>query len=487
MAFDEKIFIRALIDRPADARKYGRSFNPMWLKSIELRPVLVKLFDFTKKYATPPSISTLRQLFIDEDAKAYEIRFKDVLDGLDATKPDPSEVLYCLSKVHDSAVVMSLESLVNSHGFTELVEAQDGAEVMAEVKKWMTNFHDPFESVELNIEDAFLRVLDDRGWKNESRKIPTHIEFIDEWCGGGLNPKQLGIVLAPTGNGKSVVLCAMADHLVKIDKRKVLYISNELAWDEVALRFATLFTGIDLNTMDKEPLLMLQANERAGHFKGLLKTWEIMKEITTDEIEVKLKEYLDLYGWAPEVIILDYMERMAPTTSGYKRDATWNWYGAIAQDLVRLAKKTGTLIWTAGQSNRSGMNTKNEQSMEHTQGSIKHLQEASAVISFRERKDYSKVAQRENEYVKILEFTALKMRHAKGASGVKLVETDFSKMLITNKYHTPEDFKGLTDEDQENFKDVDPDKMVDDKKEVERNYEQREYVPRKPQRRAGRR
>lgn len=484
MAFDEKMFIRALIDRPADARKYGKSFDPMWLKTIELRPVLAKFFEFTKKFGTPPGISTLRQVFIDEDAKAYEIRFKDILDDLEKTQYQHSDILYCLSKVHDMTVVMSLDSLIHSHGFTELLEAGSGAEVMEEIKKWETNFHDQYASVELNIEDAFLRVLDERGWKNENRSIPTHIEFIDEWCGGGLNPKQLGIVLAPTGNGKSVVLCAMAHHMVTIDKRNVLYISNELAWDEVAMRFGTLFTGIDLNLMNREPLLMLQANERVGHWgvEGKLKTWEVMKEITTDEIEARLKEYVDLYGWSPDVIILDYMERMAPTTEGYKRDSTWNWYGAIAQDLVRLAKKSNTLIWTAGQTNRGGMNKKNEQSMEHTQGSIKHLQEASAVISFRERKDYTKAAQKENEHVKILEFTPLKMRHAKGSVGEKLVEADFGKMMITKQYHTAEDFEGLTDEDKKNFKDVDPDVMVDEKKAVDRNFD-KTYTPPKPSRR----
>jgi replicative DNA helicase len=472
MAFDEKVFVKALIERPTDARKYGKSFEPGWLQSVELRPVLAKLFEFTQKNSMPPSMNTLRKLFMEEDAKAYEIRYKDILDDLDKMPYDVSEAVHTLNNAREVSIVWSLESLFHSQQFSASRAALDGAEVVRDLRKWLTNFHDDNESVDLRMEEAFEKLMMERGWKNVNHKIPCGISFIDDWTGGGLRPKQLGIIIAPTGHGKSVALSVMAYKMVVSYNKNVLYISNELAWDEVTERFGALFTGYDLDTIINEPTVLKKANERIKQWgiENKLHTWEVRSEITADDIEVKLKELKDLYGWEPDAVVMDYMERMRPVLAdGYSRDSTWNWLGAIAGDLVRFAKRNDVLVWSAGQTNRAGMNNKNEQTMEHTQGSIKHLQEASAVISLRSRDDYNEKIQVEHPEVSILEFRALKMRHSKRAASSILVEADLGKMLITQEFHKAADFAGLTEEDKENFK-GDPDKMVEPKEVKDREY-----------------
>lgn len=445
MAFDEQLFIRALIDRPADAKKYCQSFEPTWLKSVELHPVLNKLFEFTKKYTTPPSMNTLRQLFIDEDVKLYENRYKAVLDKIEAKPLETSDVIYCLDKAKEAAIVLSLTSMVNAADFNHMIDKGDGHEVMREIRKWYAKFEGDHDSVELRIGEAVDRMIAERGWKNESTEIPTGVPFIDDWCGGGLRPKMLGIVLAPTGHGKSVVLSVMAYKMALIQQKRVLYISNELAWEDCTARFGALIAGTDINSIVREPSILRQGNERLTNW-GLnnnLWLWETTSEITADDIESRIKHYIDLYGWSPEVVIMDYMERMKPVTTGYARDATWNWYGAIASDLVKFAKRNKLLVWTAGQTNRSGINNDTEQSMTQAQGSIRHLQECSAVIAMRRRSDLKAEGSPDVDF---LEFQALKMRHSKRSDQSLIVEADLGKLLITNHYHTKDEWAATAED-----------------------------------------
>ena len=444
MAFDEALFIRALMDRPADAKKYCQTFDPMWLSTVELRPVIDKVFEFTKKFTTPPSIDVLRQMFIEADQKSYDIRYKPVIDKIAAKPLVTSDILYCLDKAKEVAITLSLNSLVNSPDFVKLMEVGDGAEVMREVRKWYTKFEGEHDSVELRIGEAVDRMIEERGWKNAQTEIPTGIDFIDDWCGGGLRPKQLGIVLAPTGHGKSVVLTVLAYKMALIQQKRVLYISNELAWEDCTARFGALIAGTDINSIIREPTTLRQGNERLTNW-GLnnnLWLWETTTEISADDIESRIKHYIDLYGWSPEVVVVDYMERMKPVQTGYARDATWNWYGAIAGDLVKLAKRNALLVWTAGQTNRAGMNNDVAQSMQTAQGSIRHLQECSAVIALRQRGDMK--LDKKPDF-KILEFQALKMRHSKRTDDSLFVEANMGKLLITHHYHSKEEWQATED------------------------------------------
>lgn len=456
MGFDEKLFIRALMDRPADAKKYCQTFDPSWLRTVELRPVIDKVFTFTKDFSTPPSMDTLRKLFIDEDSQSYDIRYKQTIDDLDKCKLDTDSVLYCMDQAKDMAIVWSLESLFNRTDFAAMREDNEGKEVIREVQKWLTQFDGANDDVELRIGDAIQKLIKERGWENYNTDIPTGIEFLDDWCGGGLRPRQLGLILAPTGGGKSMALMVMAYKMSLIMGKRVLFISNELSMNEVTERFGALIAGQDMNTVQREPSVIKAGMERLQKLgiQDRLYLAEVNRDISTNDIEAMMKRYIDLYGWSPEVVIVDYMERMKPTVTDVKRDKVWDWFGAIASDLVRFAKRTNTLVWTAGQTNRGGLSSENEQSMAQAQGSIKHMQECSAVIAMRQRGDLKT----DNDHVKILEFRALKMRHSKRDDTSLLVEVDLGKMLITRNYHSKDEWK-----DNKDTKDL-PDGAPEEKK-----------------------
>jgi replicative DNA helicase len=435
MEFDELLFCRALMDRPADAKRFSQFMKPEWLKTVEYRILLDKIYEFTKTFSIPPSVETLRKVFQDEDSSAYNTRYKDTIDQLAKVNLEQSEVLYCLDAAKKVGIVWSLETMFNNPDFIHKREQKEGSEVMHDIQEWITQFEGTNEDVEMRIDDAVEHLIKERGWMQKDVEIPCGIEFIDEWCGGGLRPKQLGLILAPTGHGKSTCLMVMAQKMALLSDIRVLFISNELSMGEITERFGAMISGEDINTVIHEPTVIRKGIETLTKWGYTDRLWlvEVNREISSDDIEGMMARYINLYGWKPDVVIIDFMERMKPTVSGHKRDETWNWYGAIAQDLIRFAKRTNTLIWTAGQTNRSGMNNKVEQGMAQAQGSIKHLQECSAVIAMRQRSDFDNEKKPD---IRMLEFLALKMRHSKRPENSLVVEANLGKMSISKNYHS---------------------------------------------------
>ena len=450
MNFNEQIFLRSLMDRPADARKYTEIFKPHWLKTAELQPILAKIFEFTKDKAIPPGINTLREMFIDEDKTAYDIRYKDTLDRLEAVEYTDDQVLYTLDKVKNIMISWSLEAMVQSPDFVQSLEHFEGGEVIKEVQKWVASFEGNNEDVEFKIQDAVEELIKTRGWNQPMTNIQTHIEFIDAWCGGGLRPRQLGIIMAPTGAGKSMCLMIMAYKMATVERKRVMFISNELSMGEITERFGTMIVGKDQDEVIDSPSLIRDRLSDLDPYKirENLHLVEVNREISTNDIEAIVARNINLYGWAPEVVVVDYMERMKPIVTGMNRENTSGWFGEVAKDLIRMSKRTNTLVWTATQTNRSGYNSDVVQGIAQVQGSIKHLQEAAAVIAMRQRSDYTNATPSlKDTPIKILEFTALKMRHSRKDDKPILVEADFSKIAILKNYHQPSEWDKF-DEDE---------------------------------------
>ena len=440
--FNEEVFIRALTERPADAKTFAQSFEPIWLRAVEFQPVLAKIFEFANIHGCAPSMSTLREMLKDADPKGYESRHKATMDALDNVPYDPSKAIYTVTKAKSVAIALSLESMFHSSEIQTLIDNNEGTELMHKIQTWITRFGGSTEDIEMRVEDAFEDLIKSRNWQSNKNQIPCGIEVIDSWTGGGLQTKNLGVVLAPSGHGKSTCLMIMAYRMAMVENRRVMFISNELSMREVAARFGTLVSGKHLNQVTYNPeiirdtLLKLKSYEMSNKLYLI----EVNREISTNDIESMVSRYIQLYGWYPEAIIIDYMERMKPTVK-LNRDSTWTWYGAIAQDLIRLSKRLDILIWTAGQTNRQGYNNKIQQNIDQAQGSIRHIQEAAAVIGMRQRPEFPL----DNDDERVLEFTPMKMRHSKLPPDPILVEANLGKMLITKKYHSAKDWTNNED------------------------------------------
>lgn len=443
--FDEDTFVRALMERPEDAKRFATNFSPEWVRKAELAPILDEIFGFVKKYGVGPSLPTLHKVFKDRDEGVYNLRYQEVLNRLEKVENDHSHMLYTLDRAKDYAIIRSFQQFASDSRFLELQADMKGVPMLEALNRWQLQFGSENVDRTMNIKEATDHLVQNHGFASAVVPIPCGIQPIDEWCGGGLRQRNLGIVLAGTGHGKSVTLMNQALKIASAEEKKVWYVTNELMLEEQVERFLSRMTGLPVSEVIEDPG-MVYSEALGRHWqRGLDKRlWitEVNREVSTDDLEAEMSRLATLTGWKPEVIIIDYMERMRPNMSGFQRDKTWSWLGAIAQDLTRLAKRHNVLIWTASQTNRAGLSA-NELRLEHAQGSVKHLQEAALVVSMIQTKhpDPTKTD------TVVMEFSVLKARHSRKLASKVCLEARLDKMVITNDVVTMPTFE--TDDDDE--------------------------------------
>jgi len=427
MDFNEKVFLYALCGRPEDAKRFVGMFQPSWLGDVRLQPILSEIYAFTIKHGTPPSIDLLHTILKDKDNELYELRMKDPINEIQSETPDTSEMIYTLNQAKQVAVVRSFVELTRNPAFVEREVAYDGDTLIKEIHTWLTKFNSSSGDRTMDLKEAIENLIQTTGFNQTNERIPVGIGPIDEWTGNGLRRKQLGVFLAPTGHGKTAILNIISHKIATIERKRVWFITNELSIEEVTERLMTRLSGIELERIIEDPIIGFKGLDR--HWKDGLQNrlWlsEVNREVSTDDLEAEMASWANVRGWKPDVIVLDYMERMKPTMSGYRRDKEWQWLGSIANDLVRMAKRHNIVIWSAAQTNREGLNATSGITGSMAQASIRHLQECTAVIgmSQQEMPGTDKI---------VMQFSSIKQRQSRRAPRPIALECDLAKMNITN-------------------------------------------------------
>ena len=184
---------------------------------------------------------------------------------------------------------------------------------------------------------------------NNVREVsPTHMEAIDNITNGGLSGGEIGIVAAPSGVGKTWVLCQLGYNAVKNGKN-VLHITLELSDDYVARRYDTILTG--------KPFSMLQENsdilkEQLKNVKGHL---DIRAFPTRGLSVTALEGFVERVSQVRKIdlIILDYADLM---DAGKKSTGnTYDDMGTLYEELRGISGNLGIPLWTATQTNRDSL------------------------------------------------------------------------------------------------------------------------------------
>lgn len=444
LSFDEEIFVWALASRSPDARKFRTIFHSIWLEQTELIPILDAIYNFVGEHTISPSLSTIEKIFKDKDETIYNVRIKPVIQKLQSLNPDASEILFTLNKAKDVAAIRSFNDLFRDERIIESIDKVDGKGLLEEIYKWLNHFSDSSNEQTLNIKEALDNLVSSSIASRYRDKIASGIECLDRWSGGGLRSPQLGILMAPTGGGKSAVLMNIAYRMAFIEQAPVWFVTNELDMNEQAERFLARITG--------NPMLDIQSDPSLAYAESI-KHWDssidknlkitdvgLYKNTTVNDLESILNRWTNLTGWMPRVLVLDYMGRMCPAERGYKRDQEWQWYGGIARDLVKFAKKYNLIIWTACQTNRSGLNVKGDMDMTMASASVRHFEEASMVVAANQVKIVGSLND-PTESTLGLQFKPLKARHAGLATKGEVVHINLSTMLISNKVASLEEEK----------------------------------------------
>ena len=180
----------------------------------------------------------------------------------------------------------------------------------------------------------------------------TAWDEIDMITKGGLGKRELGVVVAPTGAGKSMALAHLGAMAV-IKGKTVVHYTLELADTVVGQRYDSCITGIDLKNLMSMKDSIVQVIE---HIPGQLIIKEYpTKSASTRTISTHL-EKLKQKGINPDMIIVDYADLLKPTASGFKTQELRHSLGNIYEELRGIGQVWDIPVWTASQTNRSGLN-----------------------------------------------------------------------------------------------------------------------------------
>jgi len=192
---------------------------------------------------------------------------------------------------------------------------------------------------------------------NKGNRHATVFDTLSKELEGGLGNKELAMVVAPPGVGKSLYLVNQGVQAL-MNNKKVLYISLEMSEDRIAARFDSVMTLIPQKKL-KDSLSMLQ--KRLALFGDKFPGGQLMiKEFPTglaniNDIRSLLVQLQNYEDFKPDVVLIDYLELLRPTRDGL---AEYQAQQRISEELRGIAVECDVLVWTATQTNRQGRSVK---------------------------------------------------------------------------------------------------------------------------------
>ena len=226
-------------------------------------------------------------------------------------------------------------------------EKQMRESILGKLKSLLKKGKKPSKDVEKEInKDPELKDL----WKKAQQSSAQADKDMDDLLKGGLGKGELGVVIAPTGAGKSMVLVHLGAQALK-EGKNVLHYTLELGDTIVASRYDSAITGVELKNLVtfKEKIY-----DEVKEIEGKL----IVKEYPTRSATIQtIKNHIDKLrrrDFIPDMIIIDYGDLIKPESSG--RDEKRHQLETIYEELRGLAQESECPVWTASQTNRSGLN-----------------------------------------------------------------------------------------------------------------------------------
>jgi len=342
--FQEDLCHLILADRPF-ADQIFEVFDTNFLELKHLRVFIKKIAGYRKKYGVHPTEKIMKSIIRTElrrEPESIQVLIRDYYARVLSSGLEPEGSEYIKDVSLDFCRKQKLkEALIKS---VDLIKRSSFEEVSSVIN----------EAIKLGSDNNFgydyLLDFEKRFEIRERNPITTGWSEIDSLCKGGLGKGELGVCIAPTGAGKSMALVHLGAQALKAGKNVVHY-TLELGDTIVAGRYDSCITGVDLSNMTsfKEKIY-----EEIQEIEGRL----VVKEYPTRSASVQtLRSHLEkmkLRGFDPDLIIVDYGDLLRPISSG--KDEKRHQLETIYEELRGIAQLCECPVWTASQTNRSGLN-----------------------------------------------------------------------------------------------------------------------------------
>jgi len=307
-----------------------------------LRVFVAMVFDYKLKYRVQPTKEILASMLrteMEDENEATQKQVRDYFARMCVKAPADTEYIkntsldFCKKQKLKEAMIKSVDLLQNS-SFDEIKDVIDKACRLG---------------IDSNFGHDYKKDFELRYTHHSRNPISTGWKHIDKISKEGLGAGELGVVIAPTGAGKSMILTHLGSTAIK-DKKNIVHYTLELSEQRTGQRYDSCISDIKLQDLFE---LKEQVYETCVDVEGDL----IIKGYPTKSASINtLRAHLEKLKKSDkkiDMIIVDYAD-LLKVTSRYreKRDEL----ESIYEGLRSIAQEFECPVWTASQTNRSGLN-----------------------------------------------------------------------------------------------------------------------------------
>ena len=207
--------------------------------------------------------------------------------------------------------------------------------------------------------------------------IPMGIAGIDNLLKGGLAKGELGVILAPTGVGKTTVLTKICNHAFNLGYN-VLQIFFEDNPKIIQRKHFTLWTGIapDELSFHKDAVMEKVRDIKENTTNRLILKKYASDTLTMSQIKNQIRKMI-AEGTKIDMISLDYIDCVVPDKN---LGDEWKSEGSVMRGFEAMCHELDVAGWTATQGNRSSISS-DVVTTDQMGGSIKKAQVGHVIIT----------------------------------------------------------------------------------------------------------
>ena len=333
--------------------------------------IIQMIKEYYSKYEHTPTFDTLEQ--ITKSELQQELASKIVLDTLTKIKDAPTEgqefvqekaLKFCKQQELQKAITKA-QKVIDGGEF----ENYDTLEALVREALQVGEREDGTEDVFNNLDDVL----------NEDYRhpIPMGIPGIDRLLKGGLARGEIGVILAPTGVGKSTLLTKISNHAFNLGYN-VLQIFFEDNPKIIQRKHITLWTKVhpDELTIKKEEVMA-----KVKEIKDSMENKLILKKLPSDtvtmlQIKGQIRKMI-ADGIKIDMVLLDYIDCVVPDKN---LGDEWKSEGSVMRAFESMCHELDLVGWTATQGNRSSISS-DVVTTDQMGGSIKKAQVGHVIIT----------------------------------------------------------------------------------------------------------
>ena len=327
--------------------------------------------EYYTKYDHTPSFETLEQ--ITKSELQQEIASKIVLDTIKKIKDAPidgvafvqEKALKFCKQQELQKVMGKAQKIIDGGEFENYDALEEMVRGALQVGAKDTSSMDVFSNID--------QVLDE----DYRHPIPMGIPGIDRLLKGGLAKGEIGVILAPTGVGKSTVLTKIANHAFNLGNN-VLQIFFEDNPKVIQRKHYTLWTKIhpdELSEKRDEVIKKVKDIEESMSNK-LIMTKLPSDTVTMSQIKNQIRKMV-ADGNKIDMVLLDYIDCVVPDRN---LGDEWKSEGSVMRAFEAMCHEMDLVGWTATQGNRSSISSE-VVTTDQMGGSIKKAQVGHVIIT----------------------------------------------------------------------------------------------------------